>query len=724
VRFTALGLFVASLVVNLAAQSADLTVDRIWGTADFANDFISIRWMRDGVRSSVLVREGDGQNLYLVDAATGSRELLLRGADLVPPGAPEPLSIEGYEFSADDSKILIFTDSRRVWRSNTRGAYWVWDFSERRLLPVGPRPGNQMFAKFSPNASSVAFVRDNDLYVADLATGLEKRLTTDGSEDVINGTTDWVYEEELDLRDAFRWSPDGSRIAFWRFDQSAIEPFHLLDETVLYPKLASVRYPKAGTPNSDVKIGVFDLATATTAWIDVGSDNEAYVARMDFTNSSTNLWLQRLNRHQNRIDLLVADVRDGSSRVVMSDTDEAWLDVHEPLWIDNGRRFLLLSERDGFAQLYLYERGGSLVRKITTEPWDVTTVHGVNERQGVVYFSGAGEGPLQRHVYRIGLDGRDLHRLSTEAGSHSAAFSPSMQFYLDTHSQAGRPPTQTLRDADGALVRVLAANDSLRARVAALDVRRPEFLQVPLADGTLLNAYVIKPVDFDSTKRYPLLMHVYGGPGSQTVRDAWGGANYLWHQMLAREGYLVASVDNRGTGARGRDFKKATYLRLGELESNDQIAAARWFASLPWVDGSRVGIWGWSYGGYMSSLSLFRGGGVFRTAIAVAPVSDWRLYDTIYTERYMRTPVENPDGYEKGAPLTYADRLEGSLLLVHGTGDDNVHPQNTLQLVDRLITANKQFELRLYPNRTHSIAGPGIRTNLYTMLTDYLKRTL
>lgn len=681
--------------------------------------------MRDGNAYTTLEPDASGnRDLYRIDAATGAKRLLVRGTDLVPPGAKSPVSIEEYRFSADETKLLVFTNSVRVWRQNTKGTFYVWDFTARRLLPVSAKPGYQQFAKFSPDGRLVGFVRDNNIYVTDLASGAERALTTDGGDNIINGTSDWVYEEELNLRDAFRWSPDGKRIAFWRLDQTAIQPFYLLNQDSLYPALVPVRYPKSGTANSEVKIGVVDLATGRTSWIELGADRDIYVAAMDFADSPDEVWLTRLNRHQNRLDLLLADVKSGTSRVIMTDTDSAWVDANRPRWFDGGKRFLFLSERDGYDQLYLFDRGGALVRRLTPLGWDVQDVYGVDEKKGVVYFSGAIDGPLQRQLLRVGLDGKGLARLSTEPGTHSAEFAPTFPWYVETYSRAGVPPVQLLRRADGSLVRAVADNARLKEKLAALGLNRPEFITVQTPDRIELNAWIVKPRGFDRTRRYPLLMNVYGGPGSQTVTDSWGGPNYLWHQMLAQDGYLVASVDNRGTGGRGAKFMKVTYLHLGRYEAADQIAAARWFATQPYVDPDRIGIWGWSYGGYMSSLSMFRGAGVFKAALVVAPVTDWRLYDTIYTERYMRTPQENAAGYDESAPLTYADSLRGSLLLVHGTGDDNVHVQNSIRLVNRLEAANKQFDMRVYPNRTHAIAGGNTRENLYGLFTAWLKAQL
>jgi len=716
------------LTPPLAAQEAAapaLTVHAIWATREFASDLASLQWTADGTAYTTSDEDSTGNtDLYRVDAVSGKRERLVRGADLVPPGAQKAIAIEEYKFSADGTKLLVFTNSARVWRQNTKGTYYIWDLVAKRLIRVSAKPGYQMFAKLSPDGRLVGFVRDNNIYVSDLTTGVETALTTDGGDDVINGTSDWVYEEELDLRDAFRWSPDGKRIAFWRLDQSAIRPFYLVNADSLYPELAPVRYPKAGTRNSEVKIGVVDVATRAKVWVDLGPDKDCYVAAMDFAGSPDGVWLTRLNRHQNRLDLLLADARSGASRSIMTDTDSAWVDANQPRWIAGGKQFLFVSEREGYDQVYLFNRDGALVRRVTPGGWDVQDVYGVDEKKQVVYLSGAIDGPLGRQLVRVGLDGKGLTRLSTEPGTHSAEFAPTFALYVETYSRAGVPPVQTLRRADGNLVRTIADNAKLREKVAALGLNRPEFVTVKTPGGVDLNAWLIKPRGFDQTRRYPLLMTVYGGPGSQTVTDSWGGPNYLWHQMLAQDGYLVASVDNRGTGGRGAKFMKMTYLHLGRYEVADQIAAARWFAGQAFVNPDRIGIWGWSYGGYMSSLSMFRGAGVFKAAVAVAPVTDWRLYDTIYTERYMRTPQENPDGYAESAPLAYADSLKGSFLLVHGTGDDNVHFQNSVRLVERLEAANKQFDMRIYPNRTHAIAGGNTRENLFGLLTRWLKNNL
>jgi dipeptidyl-peptidase-4 len=712
---------------GLARAQDELTVERIFGSEDFSTERDSVHWMPDGRHWTTVEPDSAGHDeLWREEAESGRREKLISAADLVAPGGLEPLRIEGHSFSDDAGRVLIFSESRQVWRDRTRGRYYVFDFQARRLSPVSREAGLQMFAKLSPDARRVAFVRENDLYVSDLTTGEERRLTFDGSETIINGTTDWVYEEELDLRDAFRWSPDGGRIAYWQLDQSPVRTYWLLDPLPLYPELDGVRYPKAGEANSRVRVGSLDLATGRTTWFDLGPEEDIYVARMEWAESSDEVVIQRLNRHQNRIDLLLGDAVTGGTSLLFSDEDDAWLDANDDLyWIDGGSRFTWTSDRDGFTHVYLYDRSGRMVRQLTRGRWDVTALHGVDEETGVVFFTAASESPLTRAVYSTPLEGGDMTRIAGGRGSHSASFSPDFRLFTDTHSSIGTPPVSVLRrTADGSEVRVLEDNAGLVQKLDALDLREPEFFTVRADDGSQLNAWIIKPRDFDPGQQYPLLLYVYGGPGSQTVRDAWGGNRYMWHQMLVKKGILVASVDNRGTGARGREFKKQVYMRLGQLEAADQLAAARQLGNLPYVDGSRIGIWGWSYGGYMALMTSFIGGSAVATAIAGAPVTSWELYDTIYTERFMRTPDENPEGYSLGAPLSLADGLEAHLLIVHGTADDNVHPQNTLKMVYALEAVGKQFDMRLYPGQRHGVRGQTLTVNLYEMMTAFLLRTL
>ncbi len=714
-------------------RAGELTVERIHGTAELRAERFQGQWRADGESWTVVEQDDEGRDeLWEVEAATGERERLIAADELVPEDGSEPISVYDHEFSPDGRYVLIFTDAQRVWRDRTKGRYHVFDLTTRKLQPVSRKPGWQMFAKFGPDSRRVAFVRDHDIHVTELATGEERALTTSGSEDTINGTTDWVYEEELGLRDAFRWSPDGTRIAYWQLDRSPIPPFYLVDETKLYPELNPVRYPKAGTENSEVRVGVRSLEGGGTTWFDVGDPE--YVPRMDWVDEET-VWIQTLNRHQDRLELRLGDPSDGSTRTVLAETDSAWVDVDDDLtWVDGGQRFVWSSMRDGWNHLYLYERDGTPVRTITDFPADVTTFHGVSEADdgtAHAWFTAARPTPYRRSVGKAPLEDPDEVSWVASAsddpgqGLHAADVAPGGGWFVDTRSSTGVPPVAELKDAEGRTVRTLVDNAELKARVDSLELGESRFFQVTAADGTTaLNAWRITPPAFDSTAAHPVLMYVYGGPGVQTVMDGWGGSRWLWHQLMARKGFVVVSVDNRGTGGRGRDFYKQVYLRLGQLETADQLAAARRIGERSWADADRMGIWGWSYGGYMTLLTTLQGEGALAAGASVAPVTHWKLYDTIYTERYMRTPAENPEGYRKGAPLNHAAKLDAELLIVHGTGDDNVHPQNTTLMVQALEQANEQFRMRIYPNKTHAIGGATNQVNLHGLLTDFFVEEL
>ncbi|MEN8374074.1 MAG: S9 family peptidase [Gemmatimonadota bacterium] len=732
-RFAALA-SATLLAAPLAAQQ--LTIDRIFADREFAPARLpNLAWMADGQRFTFIETRADGAtDLIVEDAASGDRSVLVDGSSLLRPGDDEPITIDAYAFDDGERRLLIQTDQQGIYRRSTRGTYYVLDLATGALQPIAASTGDQQYAKLSPDGDRVGFVRANDVWVADLSTGAERRLTFDGSETVINGTFDWVYEEELSVVDGWSWSPDGGRIAFWHSDQSPIDIFSVQDLSELYPTSLDLPYPKAGDPNSIVSIGVIDLGEAGMAegtgsgitWVDTGDETDIYLARMRWTPDGEALFIERLNRHQNRLEMLSADPASGESAVVMVDEDEAYVDVDfDFTWVDGGERFIWTSERDGWNHLYLYNRDGSLERQLTDGEWEVNAYHGLDRDNGWAYFSAAKESPLTRDLYRVRLDGGEPERLTRGGGSHAVAVAPGFRYFIDTHTTVARPGSTVLHRADGRAVRTLVDNEALVAKLAGMGLRDPEFITVPAADGTPLNAWITRPASFDENQSWPVLMYVYGGPGSQTVRDSWGGDRYLWHQALAERGYVVVSVDNRGTGARGRDFKKQTYLQLGKLESDDQIAAARWLADQPYVDRDRLGIWGWSYGGYMTLLSMLReGGDVFSAGISVAPVTHWKLYDTIYTERYMRTPRENPGGYEDWAPTNIAAELTGDLLLVHGAADDNVHFQQSSQMVDAFIDAGVQFEFMMYPGRAHAIRRRNAQPHLFTMLTNWLEEHL
>ncbi|HUK63838.1 MAG TPA: DPP IV N-terminal domain-containing protein, partial [Dongiaceae bacterium] len=591
--------------------------------------------------------------------------------------------------------------------------------------PLSTAPGLQMFAKFSPNGNAVAFVRDNNLVAVDIVNQRERTLTQDGSDVIINGTSDWVYEEELNLRDAFRWAPDSRRIAFWRFDQSP-EPVHpIMDQASVHARANFMRYPQPGDANAHVRVGVVDIIADHTTWMNLDNDS-AYIPTVEWAGNDS-LVVQKLNRLQNRIDLLMVSTATGAPRRVLVETDKAWVDVddHAPYWLAGGKMFLWPSERSGWRRYYLYMRDGTPVRAITPDSADAESVAGIAAKTQTIFISEARPNPLERQVFSYVLTRKPEEvRVTAEPGTHSVDVSPAGHLFVDTWSSAGVPAQSALRDAGTlAVKRVLASNRELRDDLARL-TRPPEFFKIPMPDGTLLNAWRMTAPNFDSTKAHPVVIYVYGGPGSQMVVDAFGGRRALWHEMLARKGYVVISVDNRGTGARGSAFEKVTYLRTGYLESQDQIDAAKWIARRPWADSARIALWGWSGGGFMTALTTSRGGNVFHSGIVVAPVIDWRLYDDIYTERYMRTPAENPDGYKATSVLTYAGGLTAHLLLVHGTADDNVHPQNTFWFANALQARTKQFDMMLYPGRTHSISGGSTQVHLFTMMTDFLDRTL
>lgn len=717
---------VAALVALALGRSTsagqELTVTSIFGGTDLQPlELPEMHWTPDGRRLTFVAGTPAGTtDLLALDLTTGAQERLIEGATLVPPGERQPVPIEGYEWSPDGRSVLIYTRSQRVWRDNTKGIYFVYSLGDQTLQPLSTTFGWQMFAKYSPDGRRVGFVRDNDLFVVDLQTGAETQLTYDGSDLVINGTFDWVYEEELDLQDGWRWSPDSRHVAFWRLDQTPIKTFYLIDDLELYSRPVPIPYPKAGEPNSLAAIGVVDVETGETRWMDTGDNPDTYLARMDWARSPDELLIQRMNRKQNRIDLLLTDASTGVSRLLFSETSDTWVDVDNHLrWVDRDR-FIWTSDRDGHDHVYLYGRDGGLLAQVTGGDFDVDTPVGLDAQAGVLYYTASAEGPLERQLYRTSLEGGESERLSRGEGTHDVDLSPTGAFYVDTHSRLGTPAVVTVHRGDGSEVGTLLDNRDLRGRLAAMGLNAPEFFQFTTSDGVSLNGWMIKPPEFDPSRRYPVLMYVYGGPGSQTVRDNWGGNRYLWHQLLARNGIVVVSIDGRGTGARGRDFKKMTYLNLGQWETHDQIEGAEYLASLPYVDPDRIGIWGWSYGGYMTLMSLMKGGDRFRAGISVAPVTSWRLYDNIYTERFMRTPRENPEGYEKGAPLNLVPGLRGDLLLIHGTGDDNVHFQNSVQLVSALQQARKQFDFMAYPNKTHSISGEDTQVHLFTLMTDWI----
>jgi dipeptidyl-peptidase-4 len=732
-------LVVAVLASPAAAQQADsslLSVQRIYASPEFTPErFGPARWLEGGLGYTTLEQAvaGQGQDIVRYATASGERQVLVSAADITAAGDTAAIAIEDYRWSEDGAKLLLFTNSRPVWRQNNRGDYWVLDRTTKALRRLGgelAKPSTLLFAKFSPDGRRIGYVRENNLYVEDLATGVVIQLTRDGSRTVINGTFDWVHEEELGLRDGWRWSPDGRSIAFWQLDADQVRDFLLVNSTdSLYAFPVPVQYPKAGEANSSARIGVVAATGGEVRWLEFeGDPREHYLARMDWVPGGTEVVVQRLNRLQNTLDIHLANPTTGRLTRVFTERDSAWVDVDDDLrFIDKGRAFLWSSERDGWEHVFRVSRDGRKVKLLTPGDHDVLRLDGVDQKAGWLYFTASPDNPAQRYLYRAKLGGGKPERVTpvANAGTNAYDIAPDARFAWHTHSSFGTPPVISLVELPShRVVRTVVQNERLKARLAALRRGEVEFTKVDIGGGTALDAYVMKPVGFDPARKHPILFQVYGGPGSQTVFDAWGGQQYLWHTMLTQMGFAVASVDNRGTGARGRAWRKIVYGRLGVVESEDQAAAARAVGRWSWVDSTRMGIWGWSYGGFMSLNVLFRSPDVYRTAVAVAPVTHWQYYDNIYTERYNGLPKDNRDGYEKGSPLTYVDGLKGNLLLVHGSGDDNVHYQNSEALVNRLVAANKPFQMMEYPNRNHGIGGGNTRRHLFEMMTRYLQEKL
>jgi dipeptidyl-peptidase-4 len=739
----------AAAGAQAAANPARLTVERIFASPDlFARGVGQLRWLDDSTYVALQTnpQQQGAVELARFNARTGARDVFVPTAWLTPNGASAPLEVEDYTWSPDHKRLLVFTASERVWRENTRGDYWVLDLASRGLRKLGgdaPK-STLMFAKFSPDGQRVAYVRQNDLYTEDVTNGQITRLTRDGSRTIINGTFDWVYEEELSLRDGFRWSPDGKSIAYWQLDASGVKDFDLIDDTdSLYSFVNPVQYPKAGTTNSAGRIGVVDAAGGATKWMSIDGDpRNQYLARMDWAGltNSAELLIQRMNRRQNEIDVLLADARTGAVRTVLVERDSAWVDVvNDVRWLNKDQQFTWMSERNGWRRMYAVSRDGAKVQPLSADSMDVThpafafgaqAVLGTDATGEYVYHYASPQNPTQLYLYRTSLRRPGVTTRVTpsdEPGTHSYLISPNGHYAVHTWSSFGTPPVvELITLPDHRRIRVLQDNAQLKTKLASLEQGPREFFRVDIGNGVKLDGWMIKPPGFDQTKKYPVLFYVYGEPAAQTVVDSWGGPQYLWHVMLSQMGYIVMSVDNRGTPApRGREWRKSIYGKIGVLNGADQAAAALAIAKWPFVDPQRIGVWGWSGGGASTLNVMFRTPDVYRMGMAVAPVTDLHYYDTIYQERYVGLPQENPEAYRLGSPVTFASQLKGDLLVVHGSGDDNVHYQNTEALVNALVKANKPFTMMAYPNRTHCICeGQGTTLHLYSLLTRYLKEHL
>jgi dipeptidyl-peptidase-4 len=719
---TRLFLFFLSFSIVLNAQK-QITLEDIWQNGTFAPKGIpGFNFQRDGVHYTRL----NGSVIEQFDLRSGEKTGVLFDAAAVKSVSPGWTgAIDGYTFSADESKILLATETEQIYRWSSLARFFVYDPATKMVSQLF-EGGKQRHALYAPDGSKVAFVSDNDLYYKTLSDGKITRITTDGKiNEIINGCGDWVYEEEFELVRAFEWSPDGSKLAFIRFDERAVPEMKMETYTGdMYPGEKSFKYPKVGEKNATVSAWIYDLAKNKKIEIQTGADPEDYLPRLAWTPGGK-LCLTKLNRHQNELKLLLADPASGAVSTLFEETNKCYLDLHDIHFLADGSGFVMQSEKSGFNHLYLYNMQGKEVAALTKGDWDLTDVYGIDEKNGLVYFQAAAKKAMQRELYSVKLNGKGLKKISKDKGFNSALFSSTFDYFVSTHSTLNAPAEYAVCDRKGKVVRVLEQNTALKAKITEYGVIPAEFFDFKTSENVTLNGFMIKPTDPKyAGQKLPVLMFVYGGPGSQQVLDQWKGANYWWFQMLAQQGYVVACVDNRGTGGRGEAFKKATYMQLGKLETQDQIEAAKYLGTLPFADASRVGIFGWSYGGYMSSLCMFKGGDVFKAGIAVAPVTNWKWYDSVYTERYMRTNKENEAGYEDNSPVNFADKLQGNYLLVHGLADDNVHFQHTAELANRLISANKQFDTMIYPNKNHGISGGNTRLHLYGLMTNFLNEKL
>ena len=714
--------FIGSLLPTTFSQDS-ITVEKIWGNYSYvAKRIPGFNFMNDGQHFTRLRKNA----IKKYDLKTGNEvSTILDGAELKGKAGFEG-EIDSYHFNHDESAIIIESDSEPIYRRSSKAYYYIYDRESKKLTPVH-EDNKVMYASLSPDGSKVAYVWQNDLYYLNLKDGVTTPVTEDGKmNEIINGSADWVYEEEFSFAKAFHWSPDSKSIAYMRFDEREVPEFTMTNfKNELYPEYVTFKYPKVGEKNAIVSTHIYSLAKGKKIDVTLVASEEFYIPRIKWTNDPNTLMVYKMNRHQNHLQLFLADAATGSTTQILEEKSKYYIDITDDIrFLDNNQDFIWSSEKSGYNHLYLYDLKGNEKAKLTSGDYDVINFYGVDEKNGNIYYRAAEKSALEKQVYLVGLDGKNKKLLTDHTGTNSAQFSSTFDYYVNTHSTINTPPTYTVYNRAGEVIREIVDNADLRVSQKDHGVSPVEFFDFKTKDAVSLNGWMIKPNDFDPNKKYPVFMYLYGGPGSQQVTDGWKSFNYWWFQMLAQHGYIVACVDNRGTGARGEEFKKMTYLKLGHYETIDQIEAAKYLGGLPYTDASRIGIFGWSYGGYMSSLCLLKGNDVFKAAIAVAPVTNWRWYDTIYTERYMRTEEENPDGYADNSPVNFADRLKGNYLIVHGMGDDNVHWQNTVEMANALIKANKQFDTYYYPNRHHGISGGNTRLHLYTKMTNFLYEKL
>ncbi|MEO9512588.1 MAG: S9 family peptidase [Flavobacteriaceae bacterium] len=700
------------------AQKKKITLEEIWGGTFRTENMDVLRSMKNGKQYTILNfnRSPRSSSLDKYNYETLERvETIVASSDEIP-------FFSSYAFSDDESKIVLATEIEPIFRRSRLGIYYVYDVATKNIVKVSEVKIQEPL--LSPDGSKIAYVLNNNIYVMDIASMNTKQITLDGVKgSIINGVTDWVYEEEFAFVRAFEWNSNGTKIAFLRFDETNV-PLYAMDVygENLYPYQYEFKYPKAGEKNAKVSLHMHDVATTKTSKVDLGEME--YIPRIQWTHSPDYLSVQTMNRHQNHLKLHAVNANDNSVSVLLEEKDDAYVDITDDLTFLADDSFIWTSERDGYNHIYLYDKQGKLKNQVTKGEWEVTHYYGYDPNKGKIYYQSVENGSINRDVYSIYSSGKSKKRLTLGEGTNNADFSADYSYFINTYSSATMPYEFTLHKAsNGKKIKDIKNNAVLDSALEGYELAPKEFSTIHI-NGNDLNMWMIKPADFDSSKKYPLLMYQYSGPGSQEVANRWFGANDYWHEMLASEGYIIACVDGRGTGLKGRDFKKVTYMNLVKHETEDQIAVAKKLSELPYIDEDRTGIWGWSYGGHMSTNCLLRGNDTFEMAIAVAPVTSWRFYDTIYTERFMRTPQENPGGYDDNSPFNYPELLKGKYLVVHGSGDDNVHVQNSMRMIEALIQANKDFEWAIYPDKNHGIYGGNTRLHLFTKMTNFIKENL
>ncbi len=708
--------------VTVISQDKEISLESIYLNPEFTPQGAeTYNSMKDGNYYSSMDEDKD-INVY--DYETGAlKSKVMNGSAFIAATGKSKIIIRDYKFSSDESKILVSADIERIYRTSFVADFYVWDVKTGKTSKI-TKDAKSGYAEFSPDGKKVLYIQNNNIYIYNISDGKITQVTNDGKKNsIINGTSDWVYEEELGLSKAFSWSADSKLIAYMKFDESKVKEMNLTFYNDLYPSESSYKYPKAGEDNSVVTVWTYDFENGKTVKADVGSNTDQYIARIKFTPDNI-LSIIRLNRLQNKLDILFSDAKTGKTNVVFTEEAKYYISESYDLTFLKDGKFIRMSDRDGFAHIYLHEKSGQIKNQVTKGSFDVSEMKGVDEEAGSAYYTAFSTDGIEKDLFVINLNGSGKKQLSYKDGFNNAGFSSDFKYYILSHSDANTPGSYELKRKDGTLVKTLEDNQALIEKMKEYNFVQKEFFKFNTSDGVELNGWIMKPHNIQADKKYPVLIYVYGGPGSQSVTSSFGSFDFVWYQMLCQKGYIVACVDGRGTGGRGTEFEKQIYGNMGKLELNDQIEGAKYLASLPYVDKDRIGIWGWSFGGYMSALSITAGADYFKTAVSVAPVTNFRYYDNIYTERYLGLPKDNPSGYDDNAPTNYADKFKGNLLIVHGSTDDNVHYQNTMEFTNALIKANKQFEMQIYPNRNHNIGGGNTRYHLFKRITEYLFKNL